>query len=371
MLPISARATPRPKVTGENRVLVLQPDHLGDILLSEPAIRLLRRAIPDSELIAVVGPWSAEITRMSWPVDRVIEVEFPGFTRASAEPNRIGPYSYLFESADRLSRERADDAIVLRDDAWWTAWLARASVGREVVASGDHRVRPFVTIAAQAPASPHRTVIARSIVDAYLARIGLDFDVGVWDVSPKLMPDAFASELLEILPTLIELDQRDPYIVLHPGSGAEVKTWPADRWRAVIRELQDVRFVLTGSDSERALCAEIAENQPNANSIAGLTPLPVLAGILRDATLAVGTDNGPMHLAAAAGAPTVRLFGPSDPARYGPWPGAADQRVISAGWSCPRCGDLSPSRSPGCGCMLAITIEMVVDSIRSALNGGA
>lgn len=103
-------------------------------------------------------------------------------------------------------------------------------------------------------------------------------------------------------------------------------------------------------------------------SLAGSTPLPVLVELLRGASVVLGPDCGPLHLAVGAGAPTVHLFGPSDPGRYGPWGDPARHVVVSAGWSCPRCGDLSMERRPGCGCMLAITPELVIDTTRWLLH---
>lgn len=368
LLPLAARRTGRPAITGNNRLLIVQPDHLGDIVLSEPAVRLLRRMLPDHELIAVVGPWSAEIAKMAWPVDTVVEVEFPAFTRASSSRRPLQPYQYLRDSTTRLRAIEADDALILRDDAWWAAWLARASVGRHVVTSDDPQTRLFATITARTPASVHRTELAAAIVSSFLSELRLNIYWNAWDMSPKFAFDP--GELSD--PLSPGSDAPDaPTIIIHPGSGAEVKSWPLHNWRALVRNFPDARVVLTGSTAERPLCDAIAEPFPHAMSIAGNTTLPGLAAALRSATVAVGTDNGPMHLAGALGVPTVRLFGPSNPTRYGPWPGTPGQAVIQAGWICPRCEDLSSQRESGCGCMLAITPERVVAAVREAIDGAA
>jgi ADP-heptose:LPS heptosyltransferase len=84
---------------------------------------------------------------------------------------------------------------------------------------------------------------------------------------------------------------------------------------------------------------------------------------MRGATAVVGPDCGPLHLAVAVGTPSVHLFGPSDPVRYGPWGDPRKHRVIRAGWTCPSCGDLSMMRPVGCGCMLAIQADDVMTAI--------
>jgi heptosyltransferase-2/heptosyltransferase-3 len=167
---------------------------------------------------------------------------------------------------------------------------------------------------------------------------------------------------------LAALGVAGPYVVIHPGSGAPVKLWPASRWRGVINRFPDRDIILTGSDGERELCADIAGGLANAHDLSGQTPLEVLIEVLRGADVVAGPDSGPLHLAVATGTPTVHLYGPSDPVRYGPWGPAERHWVVSAGWTCPRCGDLSLSRDAGCGCMIAITVDQVVDAIQSLLR---
>ncbi|CAN5724575.1 glycosyltransferase family 9 protein [soil metagenome] len=369
LLPIVARRVRRPAITGNRRLLILQPDHLGDIILSEPAVRLLRAMLPDWQLIAIVGPWSAEIAEMAWPVDRIVTVEFPGFSRAASSTNPLQAYAYLRRQASLLRSLGADDAVVLRDDAWWCAWLARASVGASVVTSDDHRTRRFATITSGRSGSTHRTAVAMAIVTTYISSFGLNVDAGLWDMSPKIRLATGSEDGIER--HLQRQAIRRPRVALHPGSGAPVKTWPVEHWKMLIRSLGDFDVILSGSTSEQPLCEAIAEGFPHATSVAGTTTLRELASLMSTAAVAVGTDNGPMHLAGALGIPTVRLFGPSNPDRYGPWPGTRGQLVIQSGWTCPRCEDLSAGRPAGCGCMLAITPERVFDVLRKALNRAA
>jgi heptosyltransferase-2/heptosyltransferase-3 len=81
----------------------------------------------------------------------------------------------------------------------------------------------------------------------------------------------------------------------------------------------------------------------------------------------LGPDSGALHLAVAAGAPTVHLYGPADPVKFGPWGDPARQRVVHAGRHCARCGDLSPSRPRGAACMVAITVGDVLAAARPLL----
>lgn len=359
-LAVAASVTPRSRSAGDS-ILVLQPDHLGDILLSQPAVRLLRERLPEARLIAVVGPWSAEITRRAWPADDVVEVEFPGFGRSSHD-GPAAPYQLLPSAAKVLRALQPAVAVVLRPDAWWAAWLARLAVA-EVITSDSVPTCRFATHAIRIANDEHAAVRAARIASG-LAGGALPTRA----TTPLSVPrDAAAHD--DVAALLRSSGITGPYAVIHPGSGAAVKLWSTARWRSVARWLESRGFaiVLTGGAGERELCAEVAQSN-TAVSIAGETDLSALLEVMRGATVAVGTDSGPMHLAVAAGTPTVHLFGPSDPRRYGPWGDPRRHRVVSAGWSCPRCGDLGADRQAGCGCMLAITPESVLREIDALLE---
>jgi heptosyltransferase-2/heptosyltransferase-3 len=148
-----------------------------------------------------------------------------------------------------------------------------------------------------------------------------------------------------------------------------VKQWLTHRWPSVIRHLQarDLRVVLTGGRSERELCAEIASHDAAVTDLAGTTSLEELIELLRMARIVIGPDSGPLHLAVATSTPSVHLFGPADFRRYGPWGDPRLHRVVDAGVTCPQCGDLSPTRAAGCGCMLAITTTVVQQALDEVL----
>jgi heptosyltransferase III len=361
-LPLVARLVPRPKDRQSNSILVIQPDHLGDILLSQPAVRHIRSILPEAQLTAVVGPWSAEIARIAWPVDEVLTINFPGFTR-SAGSRRLDPYLQLRREQRTLRGCNAESAVVLRSDAWWAAWLAALAVPR-VVGSDDRRVQPFTTETVTLPGRSHAAV--RSLTLAHALTESPD---------PGDEPITFADAPLRIRVNDEARVQAEalrrkygvtgPYAVIHPGSGAPVKEWPENRWRIVIAALLQVGLTvfITGSKAERAKADAIAFELSGAYVIAGETPLPILAEVLRGASIVLGPDSGPLHLAVACDTPTVHLFGPSDPVRYGPWGDPARHRVVRSTMRCSRCGDLSLSRPAGCGCMLAVTPEAVLAAV--------
>jgi heptosyltransferase-2/heptosyltransferase-3 len=363
MLPLAARIAHSAEKDAEDTILILQPDHLGDILLSQPAVREIRRAFPASRLVAVVGPWSSTITKMAWPVDEIVDVEFPGFTRAQGR-NPIHPYRYLRSTAMRLAELQPRAAIVLRPDAWWAAWLS-ALVSPVVVTSDDKRASKFGTLVADINPQGHASERAAQIASSLTGST-----VSMRPESSGLEVQVDTGAALRANRILHARNIHRDYVVIHPGSGAAVKEWPTHRWRAIVTALvnRGLDVVVTGSAAERTLCEAVAHESDGVAVLAGETTVPILAEVLRGARLVLGPDCGPLHLAVAVCTPSVHLFGPSDPARYGPWGSASRHVVVTAGWSCPRCGDLSAGRRAGCGCMVAIPASTVIDIANGLLD---
>ena len=118
-----------------------------------------------------------------------------------------------------------------------------------------------------------------------------------------------------------------PWLVLGPTANWDRKVWPADRFIAAARALTaphaplaNARLAVLGGpgEAERAMAAPVLAAFPHAVDLVGTLSLPEVAAVLRRAALFLGNDSGLMHLAAAAGAPTIGLFGMSDPREYGP-----------------------------------------------------
>ena len=114
-----------------------------------------------------------------------------------------------------------------------------------------------------------------------------------------------------------------PFVVLHPGTSdfGAFKRWPPDRFAALGRRLQTTghRVALTGAPGERALAEQILADLNGHATFVPTPSLPALAEVIARASLFVAADTGPLHLAALVGTPLVGLYGPKDPARYGPY----------------------------------------------------
>jgi ADP-heptose:LPS heptosyltransferase len=158
-----------------------------------------------------------------------------------------------------------------------------------------------------------------------------------------------------------------PIVGVHASGGRESKQWHLDRFAAVARRLGTDRgatIVLTGTAADRPLVNEVASRLDGirVHSAVDRFDLPGLAALLGELDLFITGDTGPMHLAAAMHTPVVALFGPSDPARYGPR--AQLERIVRVDLPCSPCGQvrLPPLRCRGHvpDCMDGIAVEVVV-----------
>ncbi|MCM8748335.1 glycosyltransferase family 9 protein [Thermomicrobiaceae bacterium CFH 74404] len=359
-----------PAIPARAELLLVRPDHLGDVLFLLPALERLRRALPELRISLMVGPWSHPVVARDPHVDEILTFPFPGFTRERPSSPFV-PYLVLRRLAAHLRRRAPLAAVILRDDHWWGAWLARAA-GIPIRIGADHpAVRPYLTHPVRLTGS-HWVERNCEILDATTRLLGGQPPATA--VDPQCAPlrwYPWPGAELEARRLLDEAGVGEPYAVIHPGAGAPVKRWPATRWIAVGRQLVagGLQVVLTGGPDERELVEAIRQGiVEGAVSLAARTTLPVLAEVLRGARLVIGPDAGPLHLAVAVGTPTLHLFGPSQPEHFGPWGDPRKHRALEAGWRCPRCGDLGPERPEGAGCMLAISTEQVLAACQELLD---
>jgi ADP-heptose:LPS heptosyltransferase len=167
----------------------------------------------------------------------------------------------------------------------------------------------------------------------------------------------------------------DRYVVLSPGGGWRSKCWPADRFGVLCRRLREssgVRSVVNVGPGEDDLAETLVRAAGDTSPFVHRGNLGELMALLSGAACLVGGDTGPLHLAAALGTRTVALFGPTDPARNGPYR-AADPRENQPWDIVLRDAGVQTTYNRGAQphpSMLAITVDQVFDAVRLYLGGG-
>ncbi len=343
---------------------------MGDVLLAAPVGLVLRAGLPSARIDWLVGPWATEVVRRASHADAIMTCDFPGFTR---RPKRSAwePYVELAREAGRLRRARYDAALVLRPDHWWGAVLAAAACIPHRIGFGVPECRPFLTHQLPFAGGEHSVELGLSL--ARLAAEVLAPGTSVGTAEPAFGVEADERRWVAGLLDEAGLAARSPLVAIHPGSGALLKNWATSRWSEVGEAIQQRTgggVVLTGSREEAALLREAAARLDSPLVLNGRTSLGQLAALFERCDLVVGGDSGPLHLAAAVGTPTVRVYGPTDPAVFGPR-GPARHRVVQVGLACQPCGNIV---APPCGaisgpaCLREVSVESVLAEAMQALR---
>ncbi len=371
-----------PPVSPAPRILLVRPDHLGDLVLTTPVLDALKHAIPGTHITMMVGPWASEIVARHPAIDRLSVFPFPGFRRASQNP--LEPYLLLVSAARQLRRGRYDLAINLRPDFWWgAALLYLAGIPRRV----GYALSPGAVFLSQA--LPVRSPELATVSNLRLTSAGLQA-LGYAQLAEPYTPDLYPAvfqpreeEQRQVAGRLRDtsIDEQAPVVVIHAGTGAAVKLWRNEAWAdcadalvklfpARLTNAASARIILTGSQRERPMLEEIASNMDGPALL--LTDLTVgqLAALLGRATLVLGVDNGPLHLAVAQGTPTIAIFGPTDPRIYGPWGNSERHIVIASTHRCATCPaipcgrlDIRPEELPRHPCVRLVTEEEVLAAV--------
>ncbi len=304
------------------RILVIRGGAIGDFVLTLPAIRLLREAFPQCELVLLGYRHILELACDRWYATEARSIEYGPLSRFFI------PNAPLDEALHGFFAEFQQVVSYLYDpDGFFRANLERCGVKRLLV--GNPRISD-------------RKHAVEQLAEP-LEQLALYLE----DPAPRLYPNeadtARANQLLRAVPR--------PFLALHPGSGSLAKNWPTawfcDWLPTWCRRHPDSGLVLVGGEADQAPLTAL-RNRLGGRIQATLhnIPLPVLAAVFRQARLYLGHDTGISHIAAAAGARCVLLFGPTDPEIWGPRnPGVTILRAAtSVPDALPALADLSPKR---------------------------
>ena len=364
----------RPDRTRPGRVLLVKTHALGDILMVTPAIRLLRRQLPEAELIFLTGDSALPLLEGNPHLHRVVAV--PEQRLLARRPAAVR------ETVRLIGRLGCETAVIFHP-AWPVHLLARLAgvpnrIGFDAGGSGFSLTS---SVPWRGPNDLHY------VLDDYLRLAAAACGGGVPESGPggrslEFHPGEEADREAERLIKALGADAGNGGPVgLVPGGGVNPrdrvpeKRWPADRFAALadrINEQTGRPVWLFGSPGEAELVREVAGrmNRP-AVDFSGSTSLRSLAGLIRRVALLVTVDSAPMHMALALGVPLVGLFGPTRAAALLPLdqPGV---RVIEARQDCSPCYNNEPF--PGCTrstpCMEQIDLEAVYNCCMEILSAG-
>ena len=349
----------------ENAAIVFTSGHLGDVLHAAPMLRRLREARPDWKIVWLVGPWAMETAKCF-----------------EAYANEILPFAMDVFSQHRGNRKNRQSAwaqwrlgmhlralrprvfISTGNESPAARYLANVS-GAEIWSGIGDRRPPRV----RAKTATHFIPYAKECYEAE-AKMGLLAPLGIEPEQADLFFPVGEMQRQRAAAFLREegIEQGHPLVLISPGSGWSGKNWPPERFRAVAEWLERERgaqVAWIGSPAETRLAGE----NPPGKCWFGRFSVHELAAVMERATLWLGNDSGPMHLAAAVGCPTLSLWGPTEPAKWAPR--GKRHRHLRKMERCQGCEYWNPEKT--CfkqthACMEAIRVDDVCEALSEMLS---
>ncbi|HEU4684692.1 MAG TPA: lipopolysaccharide heptosyltransferase II [Nitrospira sp.] len=328
------------------RILFIKPSSLGDIVHAMPTFAVLRRLYPSAHLTWLVKrEWAEVVDRIAgvdqvWPVERgargwLSQVPSLRARRFDAAVDLQG----LFRSAAMAWLSGAEERIGFANGREGSPWMYTTRVA--VPAADLHAVDRYLLVA-QAMGAP-------------IERPEFAFRIPVSD-----------DEEVDRLLSRHGMKRGDRWVAVNVSARWPTKRWPAASFATLADRLHqeaEIPMIFIGSPGERAdVAAVIGSMRRPAVNLAGAMSVGLLPAFLRQAALLITNDSGPMHIAAAVETPIVALFGPTSPARTGPY--GSGHSVLAHKIPCSPCFSRTCANSVPLACLTATTPTQVLDHIR-------
>jgi ADP-heptose:LPS heptosyltransferase len=340
---------------GIRNALVMRMDQLGDLVASIPAIRRLRELMPDACLVGLFTPANADLAATLGLLDEVIVADFPDdrverrrvMSLEAQEELRARLSSYEFDVAIDLSQSGTSRPLLHLTGAKFT----HATAGSEWSTLSSEFVSNTHDRWTLHDCTPHSTKVL-ALVESFGALLNSRASV------------IRRSDLLRTRLAPYGIAAEDRFMVIHTGARIRFSQWPG--YGALVEALlrrTSLHIVLIGEDPsvEQALAAEILE-ESRLHVVHGRLPFDDFDALLSFATVVIGNDSGPKHLASLRGTPTVTLF--SARINWTEWAQENVGTVISRRLPCAGCAILHDADECGRGfaCVTDIKVDEVVDA---------
>jgi ADP-heptose:LPS heptosyltransferase len=312
---------------GVKKIAVLRSNGIGDFIFTLPALEALRNAYPAAEIVLLALDWHADFLRKRpSPIDRVVVL--PRMQGLDSSPNTNENPQEVERFFEKMRQEEFDIAIQMHGGGKFSNPLIRRLGARLTAGSCAEGVLPLDRCV---PYHFYHMEVLR-----YLEVVSL---VGAF--TTNLEPRIFVTDADLQAAGQFAPESPEPLAVIHPGAGDPRRRWPVQQFASVGTALAKAgaRVIVVGSGGEPEIAQGVCSAmQADCLNLYGKLDLNALAGLLSRASLVVSNDSGPLHLAAAVGAPTVGIYWCGNMINAGPLTRARHRPAISWRLDCPVCG---------------------------------
>lgn len=361
----------QPLATDVARILVVQLADIGDLVMTSAFLREVRRQFPKAKVTLIVAPLTAPLARSCPDVDEIQVFDYRSLAGTDWLKKSLGCRAWWKAArrlANREKESRPDLAFSVRQDAdsvQLASHIVMASSGARWKIGYELDPVLLGTRSSQLL----DIVVPRAFEGHEVARQLHLLEEAGWDVSPTASLEYWSTREteshVEELHQTLNFSPGQQYIGIHTGSGHSLKRWPLPFFAEIaswLEKEQNYHLLFFGDESDRADAAHVIDKAglQRGTILAGKIPLSVTATYMRRLDGFIGNDSGPFHLAVAAGIPTVGIYGPADPVRYGPWKGRS--KIVTRSLPCSPCSlccTLDSNR-----CLTDLPVSLVQQAIR-------
>jgi len=337
------------------KIIVRAPNHLGDLLMAQPAIRGLVESLPDITVGLLLPDWA-----------KVIFGGIQNLRTYPLKPEFLHGGNAIFNQRDYIKGEKFENGVLLTPSFSSALVFYLSGVKNRYGYMGDgrnfllnHAVDP------KAVHSKHRSKQYAHLVE-YFTGMDVMFD------KPRIKITEEKSVSVEVELNEYGIDNDMPYAVIAPQAVAESRRWGSDNYRDLSNRLVDknkCKIVLVGTAVEFAAGEQIREGSTNMINLCGKTDIETAAGVLSKAKLFIGNDSGLAHLAAAVNIPLVVLSGADRPSETSP---LSDNKtvIIRENLDCISCvKNICPLKGEAfMRCMKEISVDEVFAATQSKIK---
>jgi heptosyltransferase-2 len=330
-------------------ILVARFSSIGDILLTTPLLRAIRRRHRDAQITVLTKQAYAPLLSDNPHVDRIIALGPDRSLASLAAEVRAGSFTHRLDLHSSL-RSRALRAMA---PGHWSSYPKHRIARALLIHTKRNRYRD-----------------RRPVPERYFSA-ARDLDVSPDGAPPEFFLGADAEREADRWLATSGLASDRPLVAVAPGAAHATKRWPLEYWRALVSQIISggSRVAIVGGPGDTTLGSSLtASGHGQVASAAGAFGLQTTGALLRRSAAVVSGDTGVMHMATAVGTPVVALYGPTvEP--FGFFPYTARATVLEVALSCRPCSSQGGPRCPlgHHRCMLEVRPDLVYDSVRRSI----
>jgi lipopolysaccharide heptosyltransferase II len=333
------------------KILVIRIDFLGDVTMSTPAFKAIRKIFPTSNITFLGASLSKELVEVMPIFDKIIYFDAPWLVK-----NKNNKLTRLLQTINKLRRERFDLAIDLRGDFRNNILMYISNIGCRLgfsITGCDF----LLTDTVPCRSSHHVVNLCLDLIEYLNPKANEEHNLSLWVTKDDR---EFATNFFKY--NYIDHNKNgDIVVIIHPGASWNGREWKVEKYAKVADRLIEkykAKVILSGGPNDYRLVNDIENYMRHFVIKADKTSIRQFLALLEKSNLFIGSDSGPMHMATAMGIKVVALFGPALPEAVGPWGNGNIVLAHSSEFACSPCSQTVCKESKN-SCMDAIQVNEV------------